>query len=53
MAEAAKPGQVKADAQAAVRSPYHTPVLRLRGSLATLTQSVGSSNGDGGQGMMA
>jgi hypothetical protein len=42
-----------ADEHTPVRSPYHTPVLRLRGSLARLTQAIGSLNGDAGQGMMA
>jgi hypothetical protein len=44
---------MKADECARVRSPYHTPVLRLRGSLAELTRAIGSQNGDGGQGMRA
>lgn len=35
--------------EAPARSPYHPPVLRIHGSLARLTQSVGSKNGDGGK----
>jgi hypothetical protein len=47
-----RPGQKSTDEPTPVRSPYHTPTLRVRGSLATLTQAVGSANGDAGQGMM-
>jgi len=53
MEESPRPGQAKVEEQTPVRSPYHTPVLRLRGSLARLTQAIGSLNGDAGQGMMA
>ena len=53
MEESPRPGQAKVDEHTPVRSPYHTPVLRLRGSLARLTQAIGSLNGDAGQGMMA
>ena len=34
------------------RKPYHSPVLRLRGTLSALTQALGTANGDGGQNMM-
>ena len=34
--------------EAPARRPYHPPVLRIHGSLARLTQGIGSKNGDGG-----
>jgi hypothetical protein len=52
MEETPRPGSVKAGAPTPVLSPYHSPVLRLHGALARLTQSVGTTNGDGGQNMM-
>ena len=52
MEETPRPGSDKADAPTPVRSPYHSPALRLHGALARLTQSVGTQNGDGGQNMM-
>lgn len=52
MDEAARPGLKTTEESNRPRSPYHTPVLRLRGSLASLTQAIGSANGDAGQGMM-
>jgi len=51
MDETPRTGPVTADAHTPARSPYHSPVLRLHGALARLTQSVGSANGDGGQNM--
>jgi hypothetical protein len=52
MEAAPRTGPVTADAHTPVRGPYHSPVLRLYGALTRLTQSIGSRNGDAGQGMM-
>lgn len=36
-----------------LKKKYQSPSLLIYGSIAKLTQSVGSANGDGGQNMMA
>ena len=52
MGETTRTSPVTTDAHTPVRIPYHSPVLRLHGALARLTQAIGSRNGDAGQGMM-
>ncbi len=53
MEDTPRTGAIESGEPAPARNPYHTPVLRLRGTLARLTQAFGSANGDAGQGMMA
>jgi len=43
---------VKVAEQAPLRSPYHTPVLRLHGSLSRLTQGGAGSRFEGSSGMI-
>jgi len=43
---------VKASQEAPSRSPYHTPVLRLHGSLRRLTQGGAGTSFEGASGML-
>jgi len=51
MGETTRTSPITTDAHTPVRIPYHSPVLRLHGSLGHLTHGQGSLGGDGGSGM--
>jgi hypothetical protein len=53
MGETTRTRPITTDAHPPVRSPYHSPVLRLYGSLGHLTHGAGTGGGDGVSGMMA